>query len=62
MILAAFVTHAIWRSRPTVFTHIAHVSDEKVFAELSEFIFASLRPDGPATAHPSAHHAPRSRS
>jgi AcrR family transcriptional regulator len=63
MTVAAFVMHAVWRSRPTVFTHVSHVSDEHVFAEISEFVLAALRPVPPAASH---HHpastTPRNRT
>ena len=62
MILAAGVSHAIWRSRPTVFTHTAHLSDETVFAQIRDFIFTALQPHAPAIAHPPAHAASRSRT
>ena len=61
MILAAFVSHAIWRSRPTVFTHVAHVSDETVFTQVRDFIFTALRPNDPAVALSPAPNAPRTR-
>ena len=61
MILAAFVSHAIWRSRPTVFTHVAHVSDETVFTQIREFVFTALRQPAAAIAHPPALAAPRTR-
>jgi len=62
MIFGSFVSHAIWRSRPTVFTHIAHLSDEKVYAQLSELILAALRPDDQAVHHHPASPAPRTRT
>jgi AcrR family transcriptional regulator len=61
MILATFVSHAIWRSRPTVFLHTAHVSDETVFSQIRDFIFTALQPNVPAIAHPPAHRASRTR-
>ena len=61
MIFGSFVSHAIWRSRPTVFTHIAHLSDERVYAQLSALILAALRPDDQAAHHP-ASPAPRTRT
>jgi AcrR family transcriptional regulator len=62
MIFGSFVSHAIWRSRPTVFTHIAHLSDEKVYAQLSELILAALRPDDQPAHHHPASPAPRTRT
>ena len=62
MIFGSFVSHAIWRSRPTVFTHIAHLSDEKVYAQLSSLILAALRPCDPAAHHHPAPPAPRTRT
>ena len=58
MIFGSFVSHAIWRSRPTVFTHIAHLSDEKVYAQLSALIHAALRPDDQAVQPRPASRAP----
>jgi AcrR family transcriptional regulator len=62
MIFGSFVSHAIWRSRPTVFTHIAHLSDEKVYAQLSALILAALRPDDQGAHHHPASPAPRTRT
>jgi AcrR family transcriptional regulator len=46
MIVGSFVMHGIWRTKRLILPHISNVSDETLFAQITDFIHAALRPDG----------------
>ena len=46
MIVSSFVMHGIWRTKRVILPHINNVSDETLFAQITDFIHAALRPDG----------------
>ncbi|MGA7306556.1 MAG: TetR/AcrR family transcriptional regulator [Rhodothermales bacterium] len=43
MLLALFVKHAVWLSRPDLFRHVASRSAEAVLNDITDFFFAALR-------------------
>ena len=62
LIMSTFVMHGIWRTKRVILPHIGSVSDATLFAQLSDFIFAALRPDERRSHHSPAPRAPRSHS
>jgi hypothetical protein len=46
MIVSSFVMHGIWRTKRVILPHLNNVSDETLFAQITDFIHAALRPDG----------------
>ena len=49
IIMATFVMHGIWRTKRGTLPHLGAVSDAAMLAQLSDFIFAALRPGTPRT-------------
>jgi hypothetical protein len=43
MLLALFVKHAVWLSRPDLFHHVASRSADTVLNDITDFFFAALR-------------------
>jgi AcrR family transcriptional regulator len=48
MLTGTVITHAVWCSKPHIFTQVAGLSDADVLAQIRSFIFSALRPDSGA--------------
>jgi AcrR family transcriptional regulator len=52
MLMGAVISHAVWCSKPHIFTHVAGQSDAEVIAQIRAFFFSALRPEPGARITP----------
>jgi hypothetical protein len=48
MIISTVISHAVWCSKPDIFTHIAGVSDTDILGQIRSFLHSALRPESGA--------------